>query len=40
MVPGKNIDIRVDTVYGRDEALKVIEAARKDYDNHYGHLHG
>lgn len=40
MVPGKHIDIRVDTVYGRDEALKVIEAARKDYDNHYGHLHG
>lgn len=38
MVPGKEIDIRVDYVYGRDEALKVIEAARKDYDNHYGHL--
>ena len=39
MVPGKNIDIRVDTVYGREEALKVIAAAQKDYENHYGHLH-
>lgn len=38
MVPGKEIDIRVDTVYGRDEALKVIAAAQKDYDNHYSHL--
>ncbi len=39
MVPGKEIDIRVDYVYGREEALKVIEAARTDYDNHYGRLH-
>ena len=39
MIPGKDIDIRVDTVYGREEALKVIEAARTDYQNHYGHLH-
>jgi len=38
LIPGKNIDIRVDTVYGREEALKVIEAARVDYNNHYGHL--
>jgi inorganic pyrophosphatase len=28
----------VDCVYGREEALKVIEAARKDYHNHYGNL--
>lgn len=40
MVPGKDIDIKVDFVYGREEALKVIAAAQKDYDNHYGHLHG
>ncbi|MBN7795770.1 inorganic pyrophosphatase [Parahaliea mediterranea] len=40
MVPGKDIDIKVDFVYGREEALKVIAAAQKDYDTHYGHLHG
>lgn len=39
MVPGKHIDIRVDTVYGREEALKVIAAAQADYNNHYGRLH-
>jgi inorganic pyrophosphatase len=39
MVPGKDIDIRVDYVYGREEALKVIEAAKTDYQNHYGKLH-
>lgn len=38
MIPGKEIDIKVDYVYGRDEALKVIAAAQTDYDNHYGHL--
>lgn len=40
LIPGKTVDIKVDCVYGRDEALKVIEAARKDYDNHYGNLFG
>lgn len=39
MVPGKDIDIKVDFVYGREEALKVIEAAELDYQNHFGHLH-
>ncbi len=39
MQPGKEIDIKVDFVYGREEALKVIEAAKADYQNHYGHLH-
>jgi inorganic pyrophosphatase len=39
MIPGKNIEICVDHVYGRDEALRVIAAAEKDYWNHYGHLH-
>ena len=38
MIPGKNVEIRVDGVYGRDEALKVIAASQKDYQNHYGHL--
>lgn len=40
LVPGKEIDIRVDTVYGRDEALAVIAAAQADYEADYGHLHG
>lgn len=38
LIPGKDVNIKVDTVYGRAEALKVIEAARTDYQNHYGHL--
>jgi inorganic pyrophosphatase len=38
MVPGKDINIRVDHVYGREEALRVIEAARADYETHYGDL--
>lgn len=38
MIPGKNVEIRVDGVYGREEALKVIAASQKDYQNHYGHL--
>ena len=40
LIPGKTVDIKVDCVYGREEALKVIEAARMDYDNHYGNLFG
>lgn len=39
MIPGKNVDIKVDFIYGREEALKVIEASEKDYWNHFGHLH-
>ncbi|MDG0992210.1 MAG: inorganic pyrophosphatase [Luminiphilus sp.] len=38
MIPGKNVEIRVDGVYGREEALAVIAASQKDYQNHYGHL--
>jgi inorganic pyrophosphatase len=34
MIPGKDIEICVDHVYGRDEALRVIAAAEKDYWNH------
>jgi inorganic pyrophosphatase len=40
LIPGKTVDIKVDCVYGREEALKVIEAARNDYDNHFGNLFG
>lgn len=39
MQPGKDIDIKVDFVYGREEALKVIKASELDYQNHFGHLH-
>ena len=39
LVPGREVDIKVDFVYGREEALKVIAAAEKDYQNHFGHLH-
>ena len=39
MVPGKVNNIKVDYVYGREEALKVIAAAELDYQNHFGHLH-
>ena len=30
---------RIDFVYGREEALKVIAASQADYENHFGHLH-
>jgi inorganic pyrophosphatase len=39
MVPGKELDIKVDYVYDRAEALKVIDAAMLDYDENFGHLH-
>jgi inorganic pyrophosphatase len=40
MVPGVDADVKVDFVYGRDEALRVIAAAITDYENEFGHLHG
>lgn len=39
MQPGKDIEIKVDHVYGREEALQVIEASMQDYEAEYGHLH-
>ena len=39
LVPGKHVDIKVDHVYGREEALRVIEAAEKDYWNHFSDLY-
>ncbi len=39
LVPGKDVDIKVDFVYGREEALKVVAAAEADYARHFGHLH-
>ena len=39
MIPGKESNVVVDFVYGREEALKVIAASELDYENHFGHLH-
>jgi len=39
MIPGKENNIKVDFVYDREEALKVIAASERDYQNHFGHLH-
>jgi inorganic pyrophosphatase len=39
MIPGKENNVKVDFVYGREEAIKVIAAAELDYENHFGHLH-
>ena len=39
MVPGKDLQIKVDHVYGREEALRVIEAAMTDYRNSFGRFH-
>jgi inorganic pyrophosphatase len=37
--PGKHVDVKVDFVYGREEALKVIAASEKDYWASFDHLH-
>lgn len=39
MEPGKELDIKVDFVYDRAEALKVIAAAEKDYWANFEDLH-
>lgn len=39
LVPGKEVDIRVDFVYGRERAMEVVEAAMQDYNADFGHLH-
>ncbi len=39
MEPGKELDIKVDFVYDRAEALKVIAAAEKDYWTNFEELH-
>ncbi len=39
MEPGKELDIKVDFVYDRAEALKVIAAAEKDYWANFEELH-
>ena len=39
MQPGKDTQIKVDNVYDREEAMRVIEAAILDYEENFGHLH-
>ena len=39
MQPGKDLNIKVDFVYGREEALLVIAAAEKDYWDTFADLH-
>ncbi|NBC25816.1 MAG: inorganic pyrophosphatase [Bacteroidetes bacterium] len=36
MIPGKEVDVSVERVYGKEEAYKVIEASVKDYDEMFG----
>ena len=36
MVPGQALQLTVDRTYGRDHALKVVEAAMQDYLTEYG----
>ncbi|MBT8139976.1 MAG: inorganic pyrophosphatase [Gammaproteobacteria bacterium] len=40
MQRGREIQVKVDHVYGREEALRVIDAAIADYEAEFGHLHG
>lgn len=39
LAPGKDVNIKVDKVYGREQALNVIDAALKDYQHVYGEYH-
>lgn len=36
MIPGRNVDVSVEKVYGREEAFKVINASIEDYDETFG----
>ena len=35
MYSNQNFNIKVDFVYGREDALKMIQAAMEDYQNHF-----
>ena len=39
MAPGKQLDINVDTVYGRERALEVVQASLDDYWADFGKFH-
>jgi inorganic pyrophosphatase len=36
LVPGQPSEVHIETTYGRDHALKVVQAAANDYDEIYG----
>lgn len=36
MIPGQPSDVQIENVYGRDHALRVIEASLEDYTEEYG----
>lgn len=36
LVPGQDVSVSIDRVYGADHALAVVDAALADYDHHYG----
>jgi inorganic pyrophosphatase len=38
MVPERPNQVRIEQVYGREHALKVVEASIRDYDAAFGHL--
>ena len=36
-IPGESLNrVEIAAIYGKDEAIEVIERSRRDYDNHYG----
>jgi inorganic pyrophosphatase len=39
LVPERPNQVRIEQVYGREQALKVIEASIRDYEAAFGHLH-
>jgi inorganic pyrophosphatase len=36
LIPGSQVEVSIERIYGRDHALKVVEAAIEDYIHHYG----
>jgi inorganic pyrophosphatase len=39
LVPERPNQVRIEQVYGREQAIKVVEAAIRDYEAAFGHLH-
>ena len=39
LVPERPNQVRIEQVYGREQALKVVEASIRDYEATFGHLH-
>jgi len=36
LIPGKEVDVKIDTIYGREHAMKVVTASMEDYDHEFG----